>query len=54
MPLQMLSFASSTFPYFTSSDPAKIQIRIKYADSVNQANNYARAKTWTYGIEMIK
>ena len=54
MPLQMLSFASSASPYFTSSDPAKIQIRIKYANSVNQANNYARAKTWTYGIEMIK
>jgi hypothetical protein len=35
MPLQMLSFASSAFPYFTSSDPAKVQIRIKYADSVN-------------------
>jgi len=54
VPLQMLSFASSELPYFTSSDPAKVQIRIKYADSVNSANNYARTKQWTYGVEVIK
>jgi hypothetical protein len=54
IPLSGLSFASKIFPYLTSGDPAKSQIRIKYADSVNAANNYARSKQWTYGIELIK
>jgi hypothetical protein len=54
IPLSGLSFAAKIFPYLTSGDPAKSQIRIKYADSVNAANNYARSKQWTYGIELIK
>jgi hypothetical protein len=54
LPLTGLSFATKIFPYLTSGDPAKSQIRIKYADSVTPANNYARSKQWTYGIELIK
>lgn len=54
IPLSGLSFASKIFPYMTSNDPAKSQIRIKYSDSVTAANNYARSKQWTYGIEIIK
>lgn len=54
IPLSGLSFASRIFPYMTSGDPAKSQIRIKYSDSVTAANNYARSKQWTYGIELIK
>jgi hypothetical protein len=54
IPLSGLSFAQKVFPYLTTGDPAKSQIRIKYADSVNPANNYARARQWTYGIELIK
>lgn len=54
LPLTGLNFASRLFPYLTSGDPTKMQIRIKYADSVNAANNYARSRQWTYGIEVIK
>ena len=54
LPLAGFSFASKIFPYITSSDPSKVQIRIKYADSVNAANNYARSRQWTYGLEVIK
>jgi hypothetical protein len=54
IPLSGLSGIFKIFPYLTSGDPAKSQIRIKYADAVNPANNYARSKHWTYGIEVIK
>jgi len=54
IPLSGLSFASKVFPYLSSNDPAKSQIRIKWSDSVNAANNYARDRHWTYGIELIK
>jgi hypothetical protein len=54
IPLSGLSFASKIFPYLTTNDPAKSQIRIKYSDSVTPTNNYARSKQWTYGIELIK
>jgi hypothetical protein len=54
IPLSGLSFAQKIFPYLTSNDPTKSQIRIKYSDTVDPANNYARSKGWTYGIELIK
>jgi hypothetical protein len=54
IPLVRLSFGSKVFPFLTSGDPAKSQIRIKYADTVDAANNYARARQWTYGVELIK
>lgn len=37
-----------------SGNSANSQIQIKYADTVNSANNYARSKEWTFGIEVIK
>jgi hypothetical protein len=54
IPLAGLSFASKIFPYLTTNDPAKSQIRIKYSDAVNASNNYTRSKEWTYGFEVIK
>ena len=54
LPLSSLTSFSKFFPFLGSGDPAKSQIRIKYADSVNPANNYARSKQWTYGIELMK
>jgi hypothetical protein len=37
-----------------SNNSTNSQIRIKYADSVNAANNYARTRQWTFGIEVMK
>jgi len=54
IPVSGLTKAFQIFPYLTSGDAAKSQIRIKYGDTVNPANNYARSKQWTYGIEVIK
>ncbi len=54
IPLSGLSFASRAFPLLTSNDPMKSQIRIKYSDTVTPANNYARSRGWTFGIEVIK
>ena len=54
IPLSGLSFASKIFPLLGTNDPMKSQIRIKYSDTVTPANNYARSKGWTYGIEVIK
>jgi hypothetical protein len=54
IPLSGLSFAAKIFPFITTNDPMKSQIRIKYSDTVNPANNYARSRGWTYGIELIK
>lgn len=30
------------------------QIHIRYSDSVNPANNYARTRAWSFGIEVMK
>jgi hypothetical protein len=49
-----LSVLGPLAPYVTSSDPTKVQIQIKYSDSVNAANNYARSKGWTYGLQVSK
>jgi hypothetical protein len=55
VPLSDMAFASSFLTYATKGqNPAKFQVRIKYSDSVNAANNYARAKQWTFGIEASK
>jgi hypothetical protein len=54
IPLAGFSFASKVFPYITSSDPAKVQIQIKYSDSVNAANNYSRSRSWSYGLQVLK
>jgi hypothetical protein len=54
VPLASFSFASKALTFVTKGDPSKYQVRVKYADSVNAANNYARAKQWTYGIELLK
>lgn len=54
IPLENFSFASKMFSYVTSGDPPKYRVRVKYSDAVNAANNYARSKQWTYGIELIK
>ena len=54
IPLSSLAFGKGVLPYLTSGDYTKSRIRVKYADSVNAANNYVRSKTWTYGIEITK
>jgi hypothetical protein len=32
----------------------QMQLRIKYGDTVNPANNYARSKKWSFGLELVK
>jgi len=54
VPLASFSFASKALTFVTKGDPVKYQVRVKYADSVNAVNNYARTKQWTYGIELLK
>ncbi|MGB9407773.1 MAG: hypothetical protein WCA89_09560 [Terracidiphilus sp.] len=54
LPLAGFGVFSRLFPYLASSDPAKTQIQIKYSDSVNAANNYARARGWTFGFQALK
>jgi hypothetical protein len=54
LPLAGFGMFSRLFPYLTSSDPTKTQIQIKYSDSVNAANNYARSRGWTFGFQALK
>jgi hypothetical protein len=54
IPLADFSIASKELTYVTAKDSTKFQVRIKYADSVNAANNYARSKQWAFGIEALK
>jgi hypothetical protein len=54
IPLADFSVASKELTYVTKTDPTKFQVRIKYTDAVNQANNYARTRGWTFGIEALK
>jgi hypothetical protein len=54
VPLADFSVASKELTYVTAKDPTKFQVRIKYSDAVNAANNYARSKQWTFGIEALK
>lgn len=52
IPLSDIPFAP--LANLISSNAANTQIRITYADSVNPANNYARSKQWSFGLEVIK
>ena len=54
IPLSDLSVASKQLTYVTKGDPTKFQLRIKYADSVNAANSYARNRQWSFGLEVLK
>jgi hypothetical protein len=54
IPLSDFSAASDALTYVTKTDPTKFQLRIKYSDAVNQSNNYARTRGWTFGIVAIK
>jgi hypothetical protein len=54
LPLAGFGMFSRLFPYMTSSDPVKTQIQIKYSDSVNAANNYARSRGWSFGFLALK
>lgn len=54
IPLKSLAFASNIFPYLTTGNTSQSRIRIEYSDAVAAANNYARTREWTYGIELIK
>lgn len=53
IPLAGFKFVSHIFPLIGVDDPTKAQIRIKWEDSVNAANNYTRTRQWTYGIEIM-
>ena len=44
-PLSLVSFAGQAL---------QSQLRIEYSDSVSPANNYARTKKWSFGVELIK
>jgi hypothetical protein len=54
VPLSDFAVAANELTYVVGGAPTKFQIRIKYSDSVNAANNYARTKGWTFGIEALK
>jgi hypothetical protein len=54
IPLSDFSFAAQQLNVITKGDSTKFQVRVKYTDAVNQANNYARTRAWTFGIEAIK
>jgi len=52
IPLSNLDFAN--FPIIRKDNLLNSQLRIEYSDSVNSANNYARSRQWTFGIEVMK
>jgi hypothetical protein len=52
IPLSDIPFKS--LGYLVTGSTANTQLRIKYSDSVNAANSYARCRQWTYGFEVIK
>lgn len=52
IPLSNLNFRD--FQLVQSGGLLNSQIHIKWADSVNAANNYARTRQWTFGIEVMK
>ena len=54
IPLSDFSVISNELLLVTKTDPPKFQVRIKWGDAVNQANNYARTRAWTFGIEAVK
>ena len=52
IPLSNLNFRD--FQLVQSDGLLNSQIHIKWSDSVNAANNYARTRQWTFGIEVMK
>jgi hypothetical protein len=45
----------ANIPYVAlESQSQQMQFRIKYEDSVSAANNYARDKKWSFGVELTK
>jgi hypothetical protein len=54
IPLSDFSIAAQQLNYITKGNSTKFQVRIKYTDAVNQSNNYARTRGWTFGIEALK
>ena len=52
IPLSNLNF--SDFQLVQADGLLNSQIHIKWSDSVNAANNYARTRQWTFGIEIMK
>lgn len=52
IPLSNLNF--SDFQLVKADGLVNSQIHIKWSDSVNPANNYARTRQWTFGIEVMK
>ena len=54
IPLSDIPFKSATITNLVSGSTANTQLRIKYSDTVNAANNYARTRQWTFAFEVIK
>jgi hypothetical protein len=52
IPLSNLNF--NDFQLVKADNLLNSQIHIKWSDSVNPANNYARTRQWTVGIEVMK
>jgi hypothetical protein len=52
IPLSNLNFKK--FQMVSADGLLNSQIHIKWSDSVNAANNYARTRQWTFGIEVMK
>jgi len=52
IPLSNLNFKK--FQIVSADGLLNSQIHIKWSDSVNAANNYARTRQWTFGIEVMK
>jgi hypothetical protein len=54
VPFTDFAVASKQLTYVTGGgDSTKFQLRITFVDAVNAANNYARTKQWTIGIEAL-
>jgi len=52
IPLSNLNF--NKFNFIQQDNLLSSQVHIEYSDSVNAANNYARSRQWTFGIEVMK
>jgi len=52
IPLSNLDFPK--VPLVSKDNLLNSQIRVEYSDSVNAANNYARSRQWSVGIEVMK
>jgi hypothetical protein len=52
IPLSNLDFPK--VPLVAKDNLLNSQVRVEYSDSVNAANNYARSRQWSVGIEVMK